>query len=244
MADQIFITPLLNIVVILPLMLLFMKERTRENYLRVLSVIICYFICNLALTIQYHAGFLNIIHGSWNWDGKIYGIIWGITAYFIFRKLFNQNDFLTLKQNKEGLRPAIIAAIILITTFTIIGVMGNLLQGNNEFNLEALLFQISMPGIDEEIMFRGVLLGLLCSSLRSGKTIWRNPANMIVAVLFGLVHALNFTDNSLNFNTANFIWTGAVGYGLGYIALKSRSILIPILTHNLCNFFQTLVLML
>lgn len=75
MADLLFINPLLNIAVILPLLLLSMKERTRENYFRIFSVVLCYFICNLALTVQFHIDFLNIIGGKWNWDGKIYGII-------------------------------------------------------------------------------------------------------------------------------------------------------------------------
>ena len=90
MADLLFINPLLNIAVILPLLLLFMKERTRENYFRIFSVVLCYFICNLALTVQFHVDFLNIIGGKWNWDGKIYGIIWGIAAYFIFRNQFSE----------------------------------------------------------------------------------------------------------------------------------------------------------
>lgn len=238
MADLSFINPLLNIAVILPLLLLFMRKRTRENYCRIFSIVLCYYICNLALTAQFHIDCLNIIGGSWNWDGKIYGIIWGIVAYFIFRDQFSENKFFTFKQNRDGLKPAIWAAVLVIGIPTLLGALNT-----KEFNLETLLFQITMPGFDEEIMFRGVLLGLMCSCLRNDGPTWRNPANLITSVLFGLVHALTVNDVSISFSLSSFIWTGMIGYGLGYMTLKTRSILLAIVAHNLCNFLQNLVAM-
>ena len=238
MVELSFINPLLNIAIILPLLLLFMKERTRENYCRIFSIVLCYYICNLALTAQFHIDCLNIIGGSWNWDGKIYGIIWGIAAYFIFRNQFSDNNFFTFRQNKEGLKSAIWAAVLVIGIPTLLGTLNT-----KEFNLETLLFQITMPGFDEEIMFRGVLLGLMCSCLRNDGPIWRNPANLITSILFGLVHALNVDGGSASFSISSFIWTGMIGYGLGYMTLKTRSILLAIVAHNLCNFLQNLVAM-
>ena len=232
------ITPLLHIAVILPLLLIFMKERTRENYLRVLSIIVCYFIYNAALTMQFQFNCLNIIHGNWNWDGKIYGLACGIVLYFLFRRQFADNNFFTLKQNKEGLRSALKVALAIMC----ISLLGGIVN-DNEFNLETLLFQISMPGIDEEIMYRGVLLGLMCSALRTGNAAWRNPAIIINAILFGLVHALSLSDGALQINAMNFVWTGIIGYSFGYITIKTRSILIPMLTHNLYNFTLNLLSM-
>ena len=116
-------------------------------------------------------------------------------------------------------------------------------MNENEFKLETLLFQISMPGIDEEIMYRGVLLGLMCSALRMGGAAWRNPAIIINGILFGLVHALSLSNGTLQVNPMNFVWTGLLGYSFGYITIKTRSILIPMLTHNLYNFSLNLLSM-
>ncbi len=236
--EQMVITPLLHIAIILPLLLIFMKERTRENYLRVLSIVVCYFIYNAALTVQFQFNCLNIIHGSWNWDGKIYGLACGIALYFLFRRQFIENDFFTLKQNKEGLKSALKVVVAIIS----ISVLGGIVN-DKEFNIETLLFQISMPGIDEEIMYRGVLLGLMCSALRTSNAVWRNPAIVINAVLFGLVHALSLSDGALQINPVSFIWTGIIGYSFGYITIRTRSILIPMLTHNLYNFSLNLLSM-
>lgn len=232
------ITPLLHIAVILPFLLIFMKERTRENYLRVLSIIVCYFIYNAALTMQFQFNCLNIIHGNWNWDGKIYGLACGIVLYFLFCRQFADNNFFTIKQNKEGSRSAL-KVVLAVMCISLLGGIVN----DNEFNLETLLFQISMPGIDEEIMYRGVLLGLMCSALRTGNAAWRNPAIIINAILFGLVHALSLSDGALQINAMNFVWTGIIGYSFGYITIKTRSILIPMLTHNLYNFTLNLLSM-
>lgn len=236
--EQMVITPLLHIAIILPLLLIFMKERTRENYLRVLGIVVCYFIYNAVLTVQFQFDCLNIIHGNWNWDGKIYGIVCGVAMYFLFRRQFADNNFFTLKQNKEGLRSALKVALAIIC----VSILGGIVN-DKEFNIETLLFQISMPGIDEEIMYRGVLLGLMCSALRTGNAVWRNPAIIINAVLFGLVHALSLSDVALQFHTMNFVWTGLLGYGFGYITIRTRSILIPMLTHNLYNFSLNLLSM-
>ena len=236
--EQMVITPLLHIAIILPLLLIFMKERTRENYLRVLGIVVCYFIYNAVLTIQFQFDCLNIIKGGWNWDGKIYGVIWGVAAYFIFRRQFADNNFFTLRQDKAGVKSAL-KVVIAIMCVSLLGGIVN----DKEFNLETLLFQLSMPGIDEEIMYRGVLLGLMCSALRAGGATWRNPAIIINAILFGLVHALSFSDGALQINAMNFVWTGIVGYGFGYITIKTRSIVIPMLTHNLYNFTLNLLAM-
>lgn len=236
--EQMVITPLLHIAIILPLLLIFMKERTRENYLRVLGIVVCYFIYNAVLTIQFQFDCLNIIKGGWNWDGKIYGTVCGITMYFIFRRQFADNNFFTLKQDKEGLKSAL-KVVVAILSISILGGVVN----DREFNSETLLFQLFMPGIDEEIMYRGVLLGLMCSALRTGNAAWRNPAIIINAILFGLVHALSLSDGALQINAMNFVWTGIIGYSFGYITIKTRSIVIPMLTHNLYNFTLNLLSM-
>lgn len=139
---------------------------------------------------------------------------------------------------RAGLKPAIWAAVLVIGIPTLLGALNP-----KDFNLETLLFQITLPGFDEEIMFRGVLLGLMCSCLRNDVPIWRNPAILITSVLFGLVHALTVNDGPISFSISSFIWTGMIGYGLGYMTLKTRSILLAIVAHNLCNFLQNLVAM-
>ena len=238
MVTQAFLQPLLHIVIILPLLLIFLKARTRNNYLRVLSITFCYYIYSIFLFLPHLVDSFHIINGNWNWNGKIYGTLCGIAGYFIFRQQFNDNNFFTLKQNKKGLKSALTVASVLISIYILSGILNV-----KEFNLETLLFQISMPGFEEEIMFRGILLGLMYSALRSTSNASKNPAIIINGILFGFVHSLTFQNDKVTFNTGAFIGTGIGGYAFAYITIKTRSILIPMLTHNLSNFFKNLLSM-
>ena len=246
MLSQALIQPLLHLAIILPLLLFFLKERSRKNYLRVGSIILCYYLCCVALFLPHLVDWLHIIDGKWNWNGKVYSILCGIAMYFAFRKQLSNNDFFTLKQNKEGLKAGLKAAIT-IFAFSVLPILlaqqVEQLTIHKEFDPETLLFQLTMPGIDEEIFFRGILLGLMCSTLRSGTSAWSNPAIIINAILFGLGHALRFYEGEATFSTGVFIATAISGYAFAYIAFKTRSLLIPILTHNLCNFTKNLLWM-
>ena len=94
--------------------------------------------------------------------------------YFLFRKQFSENNYFTFRQNKAGLKSALWIAFIIIGLRTLGGALRD-----KTFNLETLLFQLSMPGIDEEIIFRGIMLGLMYSSLRNGRSAAWNPSIMI-----------------------------------------------------------------
>lgn len=123
-------------------------------------------------------GSFQIINSSWNWDGKIYGMAWGLIMYVLFCKQFVGYDFFTFRQCKKGLKSAVWVAIALVSYSAVSGIVGN-----KEYDLETLLFQLSMPGIEEELIFRGVLLGLMCSMLRYECSEYRNPAVIINGIL-------------------------------------------------------------
>lgn len=118
------------------------------------------------------------------------------------------------------------------------------LFGGSPFDFETLAFQLTMPGIDEEIMFREVLLGLLLNALKDKISILGNPGILLTAILFGFLHALTLDkDYSISFEPIYFLQTGFGGYVWAWVAMKSRSILLPILSHVFANFFAALVAM-
>jgi membrane protease YdiL (CAAX protease family) len=186
------------------------------------------------------SGNLDFIGGNWNWSGKLFGILFGIICYFSFRKYFAENDFVTLRQNEEGFKKALVAAIVSIGLVTLIAY----LTGSSEFNKETLAFQLTMPALDEELMFRGILLGILMTTLRDKIPFLGNPSIFLTAILFGFIHALTLEkDYSINFEPIYFLHTGIGGFLFGWITLKSRSILLAILAHGLANFLAALATM-
>jgi uncharacterized protein len=232
--------PILQIVVIAPFALFFLNQRNKENYLRVLLFALIYIFYQIALSLPLLVKSLNFIDSNWNWDGKIFGILFGIICYFVFRKYFSENDFFTLRQEKDGFKKSSFAAIFIVVLAIVLAAI----SGSDKFNLETLAFQLMMPGIDEEIMFRGILLGLLMSALKSKTSFLGNPSVLLTAILFGLMHALTIDkNNSVGFEPIYFVQTFIGGYAWGWITMKTRSILLAILSHNFSNFFAALATM-
>lgn len=234
---KIFLEAVLQIILLIPFTILFLKEKTKMNFLRIIIFIFCYLVYQISLVLPKINSAFDFIKSDWNWDGKIYGIIFGVVSYFVFRKYFFENNFFTFKQNKEGFKSAKIGAIVVVLLSTIIW----FILGKSKFDLETLAFQISLPALDEEIMFRGILLGILATSLKEKISFLGNPSILITSVLFGFMHALTLDKNiSVNFDPIYFIQTGFAGYIWGWITIKSRSILLAILSHNFSNFLGTL----
>lgn len=238
---RLFLEPLLQVAILIPFMILLLQEKSAVNFRRLFSFCACYLLYQAALILPRIHPALDFIKSRWNWDGKIYAILWAVMAYFLFRRLFPENNFFTFRQKKEGFKSASLGAvsIVLLSAFVWF------LLGNAKLNYETLAFQLTLPGIDEEMIFRGILFGLLLSALRQNIPFLGNPALLITSALFGFIHALTLSENySIRFNTLYFIQTAFAGWVWGWVTLRSRSILISVLSHNLSNFFGTLVTML
>ena len=238
--NRFLLEAILQVIIIVPLAILLADKRTKENYLQILFFALIYIFYQLTLALPKLSEPFNFIGGNWNWDGKLFGIIFGVICYFIFRKYFKENNFFTFKQDEKGFKPALIATIISVLLVTTIAY----LTGQDKFSGETLAFQLTMPAIDEEIMFRGILLGLLLTALREKVSFLGNPAVLLTAVLFGFIHALTLEkDFSINFEPIYFLHTGIGGFVFAWITLKSRSILLAVLAHGLANFLAALVTM-
>jgi membrane protease YdiL (CAAX protease family) len=173
--------------------------------------------------------------GSCFWTGKILGIIFGCLCYFIFNNHFIENNYFTIVQETKNIKNVLTISYIMILINCILSLYYN--KNRIRFNSENALFQLTLPGIDEEIMFRGILLGLLLSSINES-LFFINPSLLIISLLFGLTHGFFIDpDFSINFNFRNFIYIGIIGYIYGWVAIETKSILLPIVIHNLYNFF-------
>lgn len=231
----------LQVVILIPFSLFFMKALTKGNLLRIVFFALIFVVYQIMLILPKLAEVFNFIGGNWNWDGKIFGILFGVFCYFVFGKFFGENDFFTFRQDKKNFKKTLIVAIAAVLLVTLLAYF----TGSSEFSAETLAFQLTMPGIDEEIMFRGILLGLLAAVLKEEMNFLGNPAVLLTAVLFGLMHAFTLDKNfSLGFEPIYFFHTAFGGLIFGWLTLKSRSILLAILAHGLANFFAALVQML
>lgn len=84
---------------------------------------------------------------------------------------------------------------------------------------QLLLFFAVLPGVCEELLFRGAFFGLWCSRGAAGVAV------LVTALAFGLFHLSLF----------RFFPTTVLGVLLGFISIRSRSVLPGMLAHVLNN---------
>jgi len=222
-------------------------DRDRKNYKSLLLFVFyylgwCFFNSPLRGLVINTA----IIESKWNWEGKILAFIFSVLFISVFHSHFNDNNFFTFRQIKNSVKPILLTVLSilflssLITYFT---------SGATTFDIDTLAFQLTMPGLDEEFAHRGIMMGLLLSTLKPSfipqKSVILNPAILVTALLFGMVHGLPLTPVAdYRFDFFAFGYTFIFGLIWGWMALKSRSILTPIISHSANNFVVTLVTML
>lgn len=178
---------------------------------------------------------------SWNWGGKIAGVLLWILVLFLlirFNSNFKAADAgFTLKQKSGSFKPAFIATML----FVMLQLMLTAILGDGpDYDIEELLFQATMPGLDEEPMFRGIILYTLSLAIISkhyhvlGAKI--NVAGLLLVVLFGLVHGIMYSSGEWHFSFITILITGAYGFILLWLRERTGSLIFPIVAHNLVNF--------
>jgi hypothetical protein len=83
-----------------------------------------------------------------------------------------------------------------------------------------------LPGLSEELLFRGVMLPALGLDL---------TAVIFSSLLFGILHLSGFQQ------WPYVVWATVVGFALGYSALVTGNLLVPIVAHILTNLVSSIL---
>ena len=124
---------------------------------------------------------------------------------------------------------AVLAAIIFYFAYT---------GGDGPADVETIMFQWTMPGFDEELFYRGVLLLALNEAFRSTANVVGVPMSfgaVLSSVLFGLAHAMGFGESGYSFDMMTFVMTGVPAMILVWMREKTGNLLLPVLVHNVAN---------
>ncbi len=98
-----------------------------------------------------------------------------------------------------------------------------------------LSFEGVFVGPSEETLFRGLLVTYLAAAMRGRISFLRydmNAAGLIVALIFALAHFFNFFTEPFAMALGQQIYAFALGILYAYWFEKSRSLLAPIVGHN------------
>ncbi|MFW9920565.1 MAG: lysostaphin resistance A-like protein [Candidatus Thorarchaeota archaeon] len=102
---------------------------------------------------------------------------------------------------------------------------------DNQGNLKSFGFVFNLiPGLFEEVAYRGVILVLLLRKYSEKTSI------IISGIMFGVSHLINILVYGISWNTLTQVLTGIlIGVFFAYIVLKSGTLLITIMIHYMYN---------
>jgi hypothetical protein len=178
---------------------------------------------------------------SFNWGGKITAILlWIVTLFLLIRLNANfkaADAGFRLKQTEGSIKPAVIVTILFVFLQLILSTI--LGEGPN-YDFEQLVFQATIPGFDEEPMFRGLILYTFSLAVISSRInifgAQINIAGLLLVLLFGLLHGIMYSGGEWHFSIISLSITGVYGFILLWLRERTGSLVFPIIAHNLVNF--------
>ena len=178
----------------------------------------------------------EFLAGNWNWYGKLLGIAAAMFFIMVLPNVSFGAAGVTLKQKKNSVLPAIVVTLLWAG---IIWGSEFLTKDGGHTDFESLAFQATMPGLSEELMFRGLLLVMLNQAFDfqwSALGAKLGAGAILTSILFGLVHGLGVNDGGIYFYIVPILVTGLAGLVFAFLKERTGSLLFPIAAHNLTNF--------
>lgn len=170
---------------------------------------------------------------DWNWQGKLLALIATLTIASL--PLFGwRASGLTPVQAAGGLKPALPVVLLYVGFFTGLA----LAFPSAPATTDTIAFQLTMPGLEEEVFYRGVLLLALDRAFLGRKRLlgvdWGWGA-LLSCMLFGLAHAFAVSDGQISFDALTMSLTAVPSVIGVWLVLRTRSVLLPVVLHNFGN---------
>lgn len=238
-------TPFLHLGIIVPLLIIaqIFSQKTNPKYLILFGG---YFLLDsytriLGTKIP-KLDFLN-----WNWNGLVLSLIVALIFVLFHSRQIREDIGFSTKFNKKTLKLGIwifLGFLLFDFVFKMI-----LFPKDSEFNLEQFMFQATMPGLSEEIVYRGILLWILSKAFIPNKKIkgvmfgW---GFIIVTFTFAMIHGVILTETmevKIDYVTIAYL-TLITSLSVGILRKFSGNLILPTIGHNivnLMNFFIRLI---
>ncbi len=229
-------TQLLHLTIITPFIVIALRKRKKRNIQYILLFAAFFLIGSLIRGVPFYIKSIDFVHTMWNWGGKFCAMLFSIMFVIIYRKIPLAEYGVTWRHHPSSLMPCLV-----LTTFYVAAgfIIGLLTYSGYSFSLEYLFFELSMPGLDEEIFYRGVGLALLNKAFGKNKDLFGAKIGwglIVISLLFGLVHGVHLSDELiLRIDLFSVLLTTVSGVLLGWLRERSGSLVLPILAHNLGN---------
>jgi membrane protease YdiL (CAAX protease family) len=170
---------------------------------------------------------------DWNWQGKLMAL--AATLAIASLPFFGwRRSGLTIAQARGSLASCVPVALLYCAFFA---VLAHLFKGEAASS-ETVAFQLTLPGLEEEPFYRGILLFALDRAFLAR---WRflgvewGWGAVLSCALFGLAHAFGYSHHAFTFDPLTMALTALPSFIAVWLRLRTGSVLLPILLHNFGN---------
>ncbi|WP_254603202.1 CPBP family intramembrane glutamic endopeptidase [Sphingomonas bacterium] len=170
---------------------------------------------------------------DWNWQGKIMALV--VTVAIAALPSFGfRGSGVTIRQ-AEGSLPKSLPIVLLYCVF--FAILAHFFPSDHA-DRETIAFQLTMPGLEEEPFYRGILLFALDRAFLAR---WRflgvdwGWGAVLSCALFGLAHAFGYSAGAFSFDPLTMVLTALPAFIAVWLRLRTGSVLLPILLHNFGN---------
>ncbi len=176
---------------------------------------------------------------EWNWQGKTLALL-ATLAMATLPAFGWRRCGLTFAQNSGSLVSAIPVAALYVLFFVALAWV----FPSDSASAETIAFQLTMPGLEEELFYRGILLFALdrafLGRVRFLGVDWGWGA-LLSCALFGLTHAFGYSDGAFHFDSMIMALTAIPSIIAVWLRLRTGSVLLPVLLHNFGNSMSFIV---
>jgi len=180
----------------------------------------------------------------WNWEGKILETLWPLLVVYLLKWMSPEEVGYRLPQFNSGwLWGGILGLFIAIIAFFIDIVIGSVNDQNLSLKkpiIETLAFQLTMPGLAEESVYRGIFLAIFNRYyIRSWKifNVQIGWGLILTTLLFTSTHVVSYSleKNAIIGDFSLALPVFIFGFIFGWLREKTGSLWPCVLCHNFAN---------
>lgn len=224
------------IVTFLPVaILLFIHAYRRKSTAPLICALILFLAFSFDTLLLFLPKILSLRYSqNWNWEGKFLSFVWPWTLIYGFKWLSPEEMGIKMLHPMKGILLGLSFGLILGAWNVLDGIFITELPSGN--SVESIFFQLLMPSLSEELLFRGLFFAILVKFLGRQEKLY---AMILVSILF--INGHLFTTGS---TSHQIIWTGTLDLilnivlattVLAYLRLKTDSIWPGVICHGLIN---------
>ncbi len=177
-------------------------------------------------------------HGQWNWSSKVASLLLGALTIAALQ-LSRAEVGIVMPRGRSAWAWT---AVGIVGAVAFDGTLNYIFRTHHGPSLETILYQVTMPGLDEELTYRGVAFALIYRAFVTAGERYANAAAILIpSLVFGLLHAYSHSNGSSHFEWGGLFFSLPLGLLFAWVRLRSGSLLGGVLAHNLANITGAMV---